>query len=111
MEPDPEDPVGLPEARTGMGPEDDLKLVAKGEVLQGEVTVRAAECEEGSEGEEEQPKHPGGYRRPKAPPAQPRIRIPFCRPSPRFLTMRAPSTYSKRLHESAYIACRSGHNL
>jgi len=25
-----------------MGPEDDLKLVAKGEVLQGEVTVRAA---------------------------------------------------------------------
>jgi hypothetical protein len=43
MEPDPKDPVGLPEARTGMGPEDDLKLVAKGEVLQGEVTVGAAE--------------------------------------------------------------------
>ena len=42
MEPDPKDPVGLPEARTGLGPEDDLKLVAKGEVLEGEVTVRAA---------------------------------------------------------------------
>jgi hypothetical protein len=42
MEPDPKDPVGLPEARTGMDPEDDLKLVAKGEVLEGEVTVRAA---------------------------------------------------------------------
>jgi hypothetical protein len=42
MEPDPEDAIGVAEARTGMGPEDDLKLVAKCEVLQGEVTVRAA---------------------------------------------------------------------
>jgi hypothetical protein len=42
MEPDPKDPIGVAEARTGMGPEDDLKLVAKGEVLEGEVTVRAA---------------------------------------------------------------------
>jgi hypothetical protein len=50
MEPDPEDAVGLPEARTGMDPEDDLKLVAKGEVLEGEVTVRAAECEEARRG-------------------------------------------------------------
>ena len=30
MEPDPKDPVGLPEARTGMGPEDDLKLSGEG---------------------------------------------------------------------------------
>jgi hypothetical protein len=42
MEPDPDNAVGLAEARTGIGPEDDLKLVAKCEVLEGEVTVRAA---------------------------------------------------------------------
>jgi hypothetical protein len=42
MEPDPEDAIGVAEARTGMGPEHDLKLVAKGKVLEGEVTVRAA---------------------------------------------------------------------
>lgn len=38
-EPDPEDAVGLAEARTGIGPEKDLKLVAQCDVLQGQVSV------------------------------------------------------------------------
>jgi hypothetical protein len=51
MEPDPEDAIGVAEARTGMGPEDDLKLVTKGEVLEGEVTVRSPKGEQGAEGD------------------------------------------------------------
>jgi hypothetical protein len=40
-EPDPEDAVGAPEARTGVCPEGNVKLMAKREVLKGEVTVRS----------------------------------------------------------------------
>ena len=60
-EPDPENAVGLAEARAGIGPEEDLKLVAQGEILEGQVTVRPPECEEGSEGDEKQPKHAAEY--------------------------------------------------
>ena len=40
-EPDPEDTVGVPEAQTRVRSEGDVKLMAKREVLQGEVTVRS----------------------------------------------------------------------
>jgi hypothetical protein len=39
--PDPEDAVAAADARTGVCPEGDVKLMAKREVLEGEVTVRS----------------------------------------------------------------------
>ena len=82
MEPDPEDAVGVSEARPGIVPENDLKLVAKHEVLEGEVLVRAEQGKDGSEGEEKQPKHPAGYHRRGRHPDRSCIQIPICRPSP-----------------------------
>jgi hypothetical protein len=40
-EPDPEDAVGAAEARTGVCPEGNVKLMAKREILEDEVTMRS----------------------------------------------------------------------
>jgi hypothetical protein len=40
-DPHPEDAVGAAEARTGVCPEGNVELMAKREVLEGEVTVRS----------------------------------------------------------------------
>ena len=50
-EPDPEDAVGAAEARTGVCPESNVKLMAKGEVLEGEVTVRSPKGQYGTQGD------------------------------------------------------------
>ena len=80
--PDPENAVDLAEARAGIGPDEDPKLVAQDEVLEGEVILRAAQGEEGSEREQNQPKHPAGYHRRGGHLGPSRIQIPICRPSP-----------------------------
>jgi hypothetical protein len=47
--PDPKDSISISEARVGVGAQDDLKLMAKDEILESEVTTRPQAGEQGAE--------------------------------------------------------------
>jgi hypothetical protein len=47
--PDPKDSVTISKARFGVGAKGDLKLMAKDEILESEVTTRPEAGEEGAE--------------------------------------------------------------
>jgi hypothetical protein len=51
------------EARAGVCPEGDVKLMAQRDVLEGKVTVGSAQGEESTKGDQEQPKHLAEYQR------------------------------------------------
>jgi hypothetical protein len=47
--PDPKDSISMSEARAGVGAQDDVKLMAKDEILESEVTARPKAGEESAE--------------------------------------------------------------
>ena len=52
MQPDPEDSISGPEARMWMGPQRDMKLMTKRQVLQHQIATRADASQETTNDEE-----------------------------------------------------------
>jgi hypothetical protein len=59
-DPDPENPIRVPQAGCGVGPEGDLQLVAEDHVLKGDVAPRAEAGKDTTKQEDQKLKHSAG---------------------------------------------------